>query len=97
MSAHNSTSEGTKASLKIHLILHLLFLETQRVNILASQLPLCLIYLIMRMSMQSLIFSNRSFHDLFTPIFNHDDDSIAIDFLKPPVLDYLSINEVETP
>ena len=42
-------------------------------------------------------FSNLSCRDLFTPIFDHDDDSIIVYFLKPPVYDDLSNDELETP
>jgi len=42
-------------------------------------------------------FSDHSCRDLFTPIFDQNDDSITVDFLKPPIYDDLSINEVETP
>ena len=42
-------------------------------------------------------FSYQSFHDLFTPIFDHDVDSIVVDFSKPRVYDDLSIDEVKTP
>ena len=41
-------------------------------------------------------FSDRSCRDLFTPAFDHDDDSIVVDLSKPPVYDDLSIDEVET-
>jgi len=42
-------------------------------------------------------FSNRSYRDLFTSIFDHDHDSIAIDFLKPLVYDDLFDNKFEIP
>lgn len=42
-------------------------------------------------------FTNCSCHDLFTPIFDHDHDSIVVDFSKPPIYDDLSDDEVETP
>ena len=42
-------------------------------------------------------FSDHSCHDLFTPIFDHDDDSIVVYFSKPPIYDDLSIDEVEMP
>jgi len=35
-------------------------------------------------------FSNHECHDPCTPIFNHDHDSIAVDFSKPPVYDDIS-------
>jgi len=47
--------------------------------------------------MKSLIFLDSSCCDLFTPIFNHDHDSIIVDFSKPPFYDDLSYDEVETP
>lgn len=42
-------------------------------------------------------FSDRGFHDLCTPSFDHDDDSLAVNFSKPLVFDDLSSDEVETP
>lgn len=42
-------------------------------------------------------FDNCSFRDIFTPVFHHDDDSIIVYFLKPPVYDDLSVDEVENP
>ena len=42
-------------------------------------------------------FSDRSCRDPFTPVFEHDDDYIAIDLFKPPLYDDLFVNEVETP
>ena len=42
-------------------------------------------------------FTDHSYHDLFTPISDHDDDSITVDFSKPPVYDDLSVNEFKTP
>jgi len=56
MSIHHLIVERTNLSLKIDSIFHLLFPETQRVNILSSHLPLCMIHQTMRMSMNSLIF-----------------------------------------
>jgi len=50
------TTKRTNYALKIHFNFHLLSLKTQRVNILVSHLALYLIYFIMRMSMESLIF-----------------------------------------
>lgn len=49
MLVHHPTTEGTNHSLKTHLILHLLFPQTQRANILSSHLPLCVIHQIIRM------------------------------------------------
>lgn len=51
MSVHNLIVERTNISLRIHLNFHLLFPETQRLNILSSHLPLCMIHQIMRMLM----------------------------------------------
>ena len=42
-------------------------------------------------------FSDHGCRDPFTPIFDHDHDSIAVDFSKPPVHDDLSDDEVKTP
>ena len=44
MSAHHLTMERINYSLKIHLTFHMLFSETQSVNLSASHLPLCLIH-----------------------------------------------------
>ena len=37
-----------------------------------------------------------SCRDLFTPVYDHDDDSIAVDFSNPPIYDDLSVDEVKT-
>ena len=42
-------------------------------------------------------FVDRSCHDLFYPIFDHDHDSVVVYFSKPPIYDYLSVDKVETP
>ena len=42
-------------------------------------------------------FSDHDCHDPFTPIFDHDDDSIAVYFSKPPIYDDLYDDEDETP
>jgi len=42
-------------------------------------------------------FSDCSFRDLFSPIFDHDHDPITVDFSKPHVYDDLFDDEVETP
>lgn len=42
-------------------------------------------------------FVDHSCHDLFTPVFDHNDDSIVVDFSKPLVYDDLSVTELETP
>lgn len=42
-------------------------------------------------------FVDRSCHDLFTLVFDNDDDSIIVDFSKPHVYDDLSVDKVETP
>ena len=52
ISIHHSTTERINYSLKIHLIFHLPFPETQRMDFSASHLPLCLIHQIMRMPMK---------------------------------------------
>ena len=52
----SSNNERTNHSLKIHLIFHLLFPETQRVNVLPSHPPLCVIHRIMRMPTNILTF-----------------------------------------
>ena len=41
-------------------------------------------------------FTDHSCRDLFTPIFNHDDDSITGDFSKKLVYDDLYVDEFET-
>jgi len=41
-------------------------------------------------------FSDRGCSDPFAPIFDHNHDSIAVDFSKPPVYDDISDDEVET-
>ena len=46
---------------------------------------------------QIIDFDDHSCHALFTPVFNHDNDSITVDFSKPRVYDDLSVNDVETP
>lgn len=42
-------------------------------------------------------FSNHGYRDPFTSVFDHDDDSIKINFSKPPIYDDLFDDEVETP
>ena len=97
MSVIHSTIERISYSLKIHLIFHLPFLETQRMNFSAFHLPLYLIHQIMRMPNEIIYFSDHRCHDPFTPIFDHDHVSIAVDFSKPPVYDDLFDDEFETP
>jgi len=41
-------------------------------------------------------FSDHSYRDLFTPVFDHNVDSIIVDISKPPVYDDISFDEVET-
>ncbi len=41
-------------------------------------------------------FFYQSYFDLLTLIFDHDDDSITVDFSKPPIYDDLFVDEVET-
>jgi len=56
MLVHYLKIESISYSLKIHLIFHMSFLETQRMSLFDFHIPLYLIHLIMRMSMNSLIF-----------------------------------------
>lgn len=49
MLVYRYSADKTHLPLKIHSICHLSFLKTQRVDIFASHLPLCLIHQIMRM------------------------------------------------
>jgi len=42
-------------------------------------------------------FVNHRCHDLFALVFDHDNDSIAVDFSNPLVYDDLSVDKVETP
>ena len=42
-------------------------------------------------------FSDRSCRDSFTPVFDHDVDSITVDFSKSYFYDDLSVDEVKTP
>jgi len=81
--------ERINHSLKIHLTFHLLFLDL-------SSSPL--FDLSDHEDATEIIdFSDRSCRDPFTLVFDHNDDSITIDFSKPPVYDDLSDDEVETP
>ena len=41
-------------------------------------------------------FFYHGYHDTFTTIFDHDNESITVDLSKPPVYDDLSNDEVET-
>ena len=42
-------------------------------------------------------FADHSCRDLWTPVFNHDGDSIIVNFSKSPVYDDLSVDEAEIP
>lgn len=42
-------------------------------------------------------FSNRGFHDLSTPLIDHDVDLLDVNLSKPLVFDYIYVDEVETP
>jgi len=47
--------------------------------------------------MKSLILLTVAGHDLYTSVFDQDDESIGVDFSKPPAYDDPSVNKVETP
>jgi len=95
MSVCNFIVERTHLYLQIHLIFHLSFPETQRVNILFSHQPLCMIHQIMRMSINISKFLIVVFI-IFSPSFDHDDDSFIVYLSKTHVFDDLAVDEVET-
>lgn len=80
MLVYHSTIERIRYSLKIHLILHLSFSETQRMSFFTFQLPLYLIHLIMRMLMKSLIFLIVAVVIHLLLFFYHHHESITIIF-----------------
>ena len=95
MSFHHPTMERINYSLKLHLTFHLLFPETQSEFVCFSSTPL-FDSSDHEDADEIIEFSDRSCRDLFTLVFDHNDDSIAVNFLKPHVYDDLSVDEVET-
>ena len=96
MLVHHPTMERKSYSLKIHLTFHLPFPDTKDEFVRFSSTPL--FDLLDHEDANEIIdFTDHSCRDLFTLVFDHNDDSIIVDFSKPPIYDDLSVDEVKTP